>query len=183
MEISGKNVQNISAVLCGTTQAVFDSVSAEGLIAILHVFYDPRIPDDVSYKAGYVNPTPPAANFGSARRRGDCDCGRAGAGPRIGAGGSGTAHGSGTAFLESIPPRAALPLGRLDGCTVRARVRISAGALVAGGHGLLAFSDYPARDWREQSRSWRQQLVFSLSGSPGGLVHRCWGAAVLARTT
>jgi hypothetical protein len=28
---------------------------------------DPRIPDEVSYKAGYVNPTPPAANFGSAR--------------------------------------------------------------------------------------------------------------------
>ena len=91
MEISGKNLPNISAVLFGTTQAVFDSVSAERLIAILPdkvptsivtvitpqgrssssfafvVSNDPRIPDEVSYKAGYVNPTPPAANFGSAR--------------------------------------------------------------------------------------------------------------------
>jgi hypothetical protein len=91
VEISGKNLQNISAVLFGTTQAVFDSVSAERLIAIVPhkaptsivtvitpqgpssrpfafvVSNDPRIPDEVSYKAGYVNPTPPAANFGSAR--------------------------------------------------------------------------------------------------------------------
>ena len=35
VEISGKNLQNISAVLFGTTQAVFDSVSAERLIAIV----------------------------------------------------------------------------------------------------------------------------------------------------
>ena len=28
---------------------------------------DPRIPDEVSYKAGYVNPAPPPAGFGSAR--------------------------------------------------------------------------------------------------------------------
>jgi hypothetical protein len=91
VEISGRNLPNISAVLFGTTQAVFDSVSAERLIAILPdkvptsivtvitpqgrssssfafvVSNDPRIPDEVSYKAGYENPTPPAANFGSAR--------------------------------------------------------------------------------------------------------------------
>ena len=49
----------------------------------------------------------------------------------------------------SPSPRAALPLGRLEGCTVRARVRISAGALFAGRHGLLALFDYPVWLWRK----------------------------------
>jgi hypothetical protein len=50
---------------------------------------DPRIPDEVSYKAEYVNPAPRPANFGSARLWGIAIAGHAGAGPRIGAGRSG----------------------------------------------------------------------------------------------
>jgi hypothetical protein len=91
VEISGKNLQNVSAVLFGIAQAVFDPVSSERLIAIVPhrvstsivtaitpqgrsssplafvVSNDPRIPDEVSYKAGYVNSAPPPADFGSAR--------------------------------------------------------------------------------------------------------------------
>jgi hypothetical protein len=40
----------------------------------------------------------------------------------------------------SPSPRAALALGKIEGCTVRARVRISAGAFVAGRRGVLARS-------------------------------------------
>lgn len=89
--ISGKSMIAVSSVLFGNTQAVFRSVSPEDLIAIVPhkvptssitvttpqrrinsplpfvVVNDPRIPDEVSYKAGYVNPSPPPANFSSAR--------------------------------------------------------------------------------------------------------------------
>jgi hypothetical protein len=91
VEISGENLQRAYAVLFGKTQAVFDAASPEKLIAIAPhkvstsvitgitprgrsrsrlafvVSNDPRIPDEVSYKAGYVNPAPRPANFGSAR--------------------------------------------------------------------------------------------------------------------
>jgi hypothetical protein len=74
----------------------------------------------------------------------------------------------GHGFLESSP-RAALPLGRLDGCTVRARVRISAGALLqvgmhywrsptipygTGGNNHEAGASnwyFPSPDWQEAS--------------------------------
>jgi hypothetical protein len=49
----------------------------------------------------------------------------------------------------SPSPRAALPLGKLEGCTVRARVRIFGRRLVAGRHGLLALFDYPVWLWRK----------------------------------
>lgn len=73
------------------------------------------------------------------------------------------------AFLESIPPRAALPLDRLDGCTVRARAKISAGALLqvgmdywrsptirygTGGNNHEASANnwyFPSPDWQEAS--------------------------------
>jgi hypothetical protein len=248
VEISGKNLQNISAVLFGTTQAVFDSVSAERLIAIVPhkvptsivtvitpqgrssssfafvVSNDPRIPDEVNYKAGYVNPTPPAANFGSARlwglrlrTRGRRLTNRRrwklpGPGCRAGSTGErlssvtmaarcvedSTCASLGLARTRTIPcrllmirhqaavlrvglrtdrawhfwspsPRAALPLGRLDGCTVRARVRISAGALLqvgmdywrsptipygtGGNNHEAGVSDwyFPSPDWQEAS--------------------------------
>jgi hypothetical protein len=69
----------------------------------------------------------------------------------------------------SPSPRAALPLGRLDGCTVRARVRISAGALLqvgmdywrsptipygTGGNNHEAGASnwyFPSPDWQEAS--------------------------------
>jgi hypothetical protein len=91
VEIIGRNLQGVSAVLFGIHAAVFKPVSPERLIAIVPhrvstsiitvisshgqsssrsafvVSNDPRIPDEVSYKAGYVNPAPPSADFGSAR--------------------------------------------------------------------------------------------------------------------
>ena len=91
VEISGTNLLKISAVLFGGTATVFESVSPEKVVAIVphrvstsNIFVitprgrgaspstfvvanDPRIPDEVSYKAGYVNPVPAPANFSSAR--------------------------------------------------------------------------------------------------------------------
>ena len=73
MEINGKNLAEVSAMLFGTTQAVFDAASLQKLVAIvpnkvfvqhyrdrtartrqqpIAVSNDPRIPDAVSYKAG-----------------------------------------------------------------------------------------------------------------------------------
>jgi IPT/TIG domain len=91
VEIIGDNLRNASAVLFGKTPAAFHSVSPGRLIVIVPhriatsmitvitpegrissrtafiVSNDPRIPDEVSYKAGYVNPVPRPAGFGSAR--------------------------------------------------------------------------------------------------------------------
>ncbi len=91
VEVSGKNLTAISAVLFGATAAVFQLVSPEKVVAIVPhqvfssnivvvtpqgrgaspsafvVTNDPRIPDEVSYKAGYVNPVRAPANFSSAR--------------------------------------------------------------------------------------------------------------------
>ncbi len=91
VQVIGQNLQNSSAVLFGKTQAAFHSVSPERLIAIVPhkvstaiitvitpqgkssgsspfvVSNDPRIPEEVSYKAGYVNPIPHPAGFESAR--------------------------------------------------------------------------------------------------------------------
>ena len=181
---------------------------------------DPRIPEEVSYKAGYVNPRAPPRwlQFGAAV--GYCDRGHAGARRRIGAGRSGvdqaivpdrrqrrlssmmtaarcaedsTGASHGLARTHTIPcrwhfdstahaavlrvgqrtdrvwhfwspsPRAALPPGKLEGCTVRARVRISAGALLQIGMDYWLSHDGPLRPRRKQPRSRRQQLVFSFS--------------------
>lgn len=91
VEINGRNLVGISAVLFGATTAVFELDSPQKVVAIVphrvstsHIVVitpqgrgaspstfvvanDPRIPDEVSYKAGYVNPVPPPANFRSAR--------------------------------------------------------------------------------------------------------------------
>lgn len=82
VEITGNNLQGTSAVLFGTTSAVFKPLSPEELIALVPhkvststiaavtprgranspfafvILNDPRVPDEVSYKAGYVNPLP-----------------------------------------------------------------------------------------------------------------------------
>ena len=90
VEITGKNLQEASAVLLGATNSTFTLVSAEELIILIPhksetstitvatpqgraaspfafvVSNDTRVPDEVSYKAGYVNPTPPPRDFKSA---------------------------------------------------------------------------------------------------------------------
>ena len=91
VEVSGQNLVGISAVLFGGTAAVFQLVSPQKVVAIVPhrvftsnivavtpqgrgaslsafvVTNDPRIPDEVSYRAGYVNPVRAPANFNSAR--------------------------------------------------------------------------------------------------------------------
>ncbi len=90
MEITGKNLQQASAVFCGSASSAFKLVSPEELITIIPhksvtsaitvvtpqgrasspfpfvIANDPRVPDEVSYKAGYVNPVPPPPDFKSA---------------------------------------------------------------------------------------------------------------------
>jgi hypothetical protein len=213
VQIIGENLQNASAVLFGKAQAVFNPVSPEKLIAIVPhkvsraiitvitpqgqnsstspfvVANDPRIPEEVSYKAGYVNPIPRPVGFESARLWGiaiadsrvpgsesaqvevawtrlSCrvdgrevvlndDGGQVRGGlyrrqPWFGT----DAHDPMPLAFDSTSravvlrvgqrtdrvwhfwspsPRAALPPGKLEGCTVRARVRISAGALLQMG--------------------------------------------------
>ena len=251
-------------MLFGATRAVFEAVSPQKLIAIVPhrvstsivtvitpqgrgssplafvVSNDPRIPDEVSYKAGYVNPEPPPANFGSARLWGiaiadtrvpghesaqvevawtrlSCrvdgrevvlndDGGQVRGGlyrrqpwfgtdahdpmpldrsrsatSHVGGAPRGTACGSGLAFLEPVSA------GGAAGGQARRLHGSGPGQdfcrrLAANGHGLLAFSDCPVRIRREQSRSRRQQLVFSFSTVAGSHVHRCWRTAVLTGT-
>ena len=179
-----------------------------------------RIPDEVSYKAGYVNPAPPPAGFGSARLWGiaiahtrvpghesalvevawtrlSCqvdgrevvlneDGGqvRGGHDPmplaydpanhaamlRVGRRADRVWH------FWSPSPRAALPLGNLEGCTVRARVRISAGALWQMGMDYWRSATIPyesggnnheagASHWYFPSPQW-QEASFTDIGGP-----------------
>ncbi|MGA9812751.1 MAG: IPT/TIG domain-containing protein [Terriglobales bacterium] len=91
VEVTGRNLVKISAVSFGGTETVFEPISPEKVVVIVphrvpssnivvitpqgrgtspSVFVianDPRIPDEVSYKAGYVNPVPAPADFDSAR--------------------------------------------------------------------------------------------------------------------
>jgi hypothetical protein len=91
VEVRGKNFQDVSAVLFAATNATFQIISPASLVAIVPhrvgtsritvitkegraqspvtfiVENDPRIPDEVSYKAGYVNPHGPPEGFTSAR--------------------------------------------------------------------------------------------------------------------
>jgi len=90
VEITGKNLQDVSAVFFGATSSIFLLVSPEGLVTLVPhkpasstitvathggrasspfafvVTNDSRVPDEVSYKAGYVNPVPPPDDFKSA---------------------------------------------------------------------------------------------------------------------
>jgi hypothetical protein len=89
VEITGKNLRETSTVFFGTTSATFKLVSPEEVLMLIPhktasstitlvtphgrasspfafvVANDPRIPDEVSYKAGYVN-SPPPREFKSA---------------------------------------------------------------------------------------------------------------------
>jgi IPT/TIG domain len=256
VEVSGKNLQNVSAVLFGVTPAVFNSASSEKLVVIVPhkvptsiitviasqgqsssrlafvVSNDPRIPDEVSYKAGYVNAVPRPAAFGSARLWGIAiadtrvpgyesaqvevawtrlSCRVDGQEVVLNDDDSEVQGGLyqrqpwfGTDAHDPIPmafdftdhavilpvgkrsdrvwhfwspsPRAALPPGKLEGCTVRARVRISTGALLqmgmdywrsttiaygAGGNNHEA----GASGWYFPSPEW-QEILFTDVGGP-----------------
>lgn len=88
MEITGRNLSEVTAVLFGANNSVFKPISGEKVVAIVPhrtpssqitvvtaharasspfvfvVVNDPRVPDEVSYKSGYVStiPVPPGFN-------------------------------------------------------------------------------------------------------------------------
>jgi len=254
--ISGKNLVAVSAVLFSKTPASFRSISPESLVAIVPhkvsnssiivitphgqassplpfvVVNDPRIPDEVSYKAGYVNPAPAPAGFRSARLWGiaiadtrvpghesaevevawtrltcridgkdivlNDDAGELRGGlysrqPWFAT----DAHdpvplaydlGNHAVVLRvgqrpdrvwhfwSPSPRAALLPGMLEGCTVRAQVKISAGALLQMGMDYWRSATVPygaggnnheagASDWYFPSPQW-QEATFTDIGGP-----------------
>jgi hypothetical protein len=256
VEITGKNLQAVSAVLIGATSATFKSISPEELIVLIPhksvtstitvvtprgrasspsafvIANDPRIPDEASYKAGYVNPIPPPDDFKSALLWGIAIAdtrvpGYEAAKIEIAStqlfcrvdgkdvilnDDTGNARGGlyrrnpwfGTDQHEPMPtspdaanravvllvgqrpdrvwhfwspsPRAALPIGNLEGCTVKARVKISKGALLQMGMDYwrtptVAFGlggnnhEAGASKWYFPSEQW-QEAVFTDIGGP-----------------
>jgi hypothetical protein len=211
--ITGKNLQEASAVFFGATSSVFQFVSPEELVMLIPhksvtstvtvvtprgrtsspfafvISNDPRVPEEVSYKAGYVNPVAPPRDFKSALLWGIAIAdtrvpGHEAAEVEVAAmqltcrvdgkdvilnDDTGSVRGGlyrrdpwfGTdqhdsmrvthdaanraAVLQvgqrpdrvwhfwSASPRAALPSGNLEGCTVKARVKVSPGALLQMG--------------------------------------------------
>jgi hypothetical protein len=256
VEITGKNVQDASAVFFGTISAVFKLVSPDELIMLIPhksatstitvvtprgratspfafvVSNDPRVPDEVSYKAGYVNPVPPPGDFKSALLWGIAIAdtrvpGHESAEIEIAAtrltcridgrdvilnDDDGNVRGGlyrrdpwfGTDQHETMPlthnaanhavviavgqradrvwhfwsasPRAALPSGNLEGCTVKARVKISQGALLQMGMDYwrtptIAYGpggnnhEAGASNWYFPSPQW-QEAIFTDVGGP-----------------
>jgi hypothetical protein len=213
VEITGRNLQGVSRVVFGTTGADFKMISAERLTTIVPhrtatsaitliapkarvaspfafvVLSDPQVPEEASYKAGYVNSTPAPEGFSSVLLWGIAIAdtrvpGYASAAIEVAwmrlsclADGHevllnddrGAVRGGlyrrnpwfGINDHEPLPmafdalnhaailrvgqrpdkvwhfwppsPRPALPAGRLEGCTVKARVKISPGALLQMG--------------------------------------------------
>jgi IPT/TIG domain len=211
--ITGENLEQASAVFLGSINTAFTLVSpTEIMVLVPHksvnsamtvitpggrtsspfafvVSNDPRVPDEVSYKAGYVNPVPPPRDFKSAMLWGiaiadtrvpghesaeveiastqlacrvdgrdlvlndDRDSVRGGLYRRDPWFGTDEHDpmplrhdvANHAVILEvgqradrvwhfwSASPRAALPSGNLQGCIVKARVKISAGALLQMG--------------------------------------------------
>ena len=90
VEVSGRNLQEVTAVLFGDSQSGFKLISSDKLVALVPhrtptsaitvvtpserasspfpfvVLNDPRIPGEVSYKSGYVNFVPAPTGFSSA---------------------------------------------------------------------------------------------------------------------
>ena len=254
--LAGANLQNTNVVLFGKNESTFKTVSAEKLIAIAPrwvktspisvktrngfatsssefvVQNDPRIPDDVGWKAGYVNPVRAPSDFKSvllwgiaiadtrmashasaelevARLRLSClvdgkelvlndDFGELRGGLYRRTPWFGTDEHSPmpmrhtterTVILPigtrsdrvwhfwSASPRPALPPGKLEGCTVNARVKVSNGALVQIGMdywrsatALWAGADVNnheagASNWYFPSGQW-QEMTFTDIGGP-----------------
>ena len=230
VEITGAALENATAILFGKSPATFQIVSSQKLIALVPRFTsasritavtpagsaaspidflvrnDPRVPDDVGWKSGYVNPVPPPWPFHSVLLWGiaiadtrvpgyeparievaevqlSCrvngedivlndDRGQLRGGlylrhPWFGTGNPGLGN-----FHDTLPfaydrrnrtvllhvgertdrvwhfwppsPRPTLPPGKLEGCSAKARVRISQGALLQMG------IDY----WRDAAVPW-----------------------------
>ena len=255
VEIVGRNLQQTNSVLFGTNHSTFKLISPEKLIAIVPhrtatstitvvtpqahasgpfafiVVNDPRIPYEVSYKAGYVNADPAPVGFSSAmlwgiaiadtrvpgyesatvevaRSQLSCvadgkevvvndDAGKVRGGLyrrnpwfagndyepmptayddashavvlRVGQRPDRVWH------FWSASPRPALPPGKLDGCTVRALVKISTGALLQMGMDYWRNPTVPyapgnnheagASNWYFPSDRW-QEAVFTDIGGP-----------------
>lgn len=213
VEITGRNLEGVSRVLFGANGADFKIISGEELVAIVPhrtatstitvitpraraaspfafgVLNDVRVPEEASYKSGYVNSTLAAEGFSSVLLWGiaiadtrvpgymtstvevawtQLSC-RADGREVVLNDDRGSVRGGlyrrnpwfGSDEHESLPPafdlpnhavvlrvgtradrvwhfwppspRAALPAGRLEGCAVRARVKISPGALLQMG--------------------------------------------------
>jgi len=256
VQITGRNLQETSAVFLGTTDSTFEIISPEELIAVIPhksptstitvvaadgraaspsafvVSNDPRVPDEVSYKAGYVNPVPAPRGFKSAMLWGiaiadtrvsgyesaeveiastQLTC-RVDGKDVILNDDSGNVRGGlyrrdpwfGTDQHDPMPvthdmadqavvlsvgqrpdrvwhfwsasPRAALPSGNLEGCTVKARVKISPGALLQIGmdywrNPTIAYGpggnnhEAGASNWYFSSEQW-QETIFTDVGGP-----------------
>ena len=252
--ITGKNLLDTSSVSFGKYESTFKVVSPEKLIAIAPrwvktspvavktrngsetspfefiVQNDPRIPDDVGWKAGYVNPVRPPSEFKAVLLWGiaiadsrspraevqvaklSLSCRADGkdfllnddegnlrgglyrrtpwfgtdehslmpivrnAADRVAIMHVGTVQDRVWHFW-SASPRAALPLGKLEGCTAKARVKISKGALVQIGMdywrsptALWAGPDVNnheagVSDWHFASDKW-QDITFTDIGGP-----------------
>ena len=256
VEISGRNLKEVKRVAFGTTDADFKIISAEELVAIVPhrtgtsaitvitpqlratgpfpfaVLSDPRVPEEASYKAGYINSTPAPEGFSAVLLWGiaiadtripeyesakvevawtQLSC-RANGREVVLNEDSGKVRGGlyrrnpwfGTDQHEAMPAgfdppnhavvlrvgtradrvwhfwpasaRAALPSGQLEGCTVKARVNISPGALLqmgmdywrnptvgygAGGNNHEA----GASNWYFPSERW-QEAEFTDIGGP-----------------
>jgi hypothetical protein len=256
VEVIGRNLQKVTAVLFGDGNSNFKLVSSEKIIVLARhrastsritvltpsgrapspfpfvVLNDPRVPDEVSYKAGYINSVRPPAQFSSAML-----WGIAIADTRISGYETatvevawtqlscriedkdvvlnddiGTVRGGlfrrnpwfGTNQNEPMPstydeqnhsvvlrvgqlsdrvwhfwagsPRATLPSGRLDGCTVKMRVKVSPGALLQIGmdywrNSVVEYGsggnnhEAGASNWYFSSEIW-QEAVFTDIGGP-----------------
>jgi IPT/TIG domain len=258
VEVRGRNLQAVTAVRFGDTKSDFKLISPDRLIVLVPhrvatsvinvitpsarasspfpftVGNDPRIPEEVSYKSGYINSIPAPLGFSSARL-----WGIAIADTRVSAYESATvevawtqlscrADGDDKDFVlnddtgrvrgglfqrnpwfgtnENEPmrlayddqnhavvlhvgqrpdrvwhfwsasPRATLPPGKLAGCTVRARVKISRGALLQMGmdYWRNATVEYGpggnnheagASKWYFPSERW-QEAIFTDIGGP-----------------
>jgi IPT/TIG domain len=254
--ITGENLQEASAVLFGSINSTFTLISPEELITLVPhktvtsiitivtprgraaspfafvISNDPRVPDDVSYKAGYVNPVPPPRDFKSALLWGiaiadsrvpghesaevevastELTCRVDGKDVTLNDDSSNVRGGLyrrvpwfGTDQHDPMPvthdvtnravilpvgqradrvwhfwsasPRAALPAGNLEGCTVKARVKISPGALLQMGMDYwrsptIAYGpggnnhEAGASNWYFPSPQW-QEATFTDIGGP-----------------
>jgi hypothetical protein len=255
VQIIGVCFQGASAVLFGSTASTFKIISPEKIIAIVPhhsatskitvvsargrtesvvsflVDNDPRIPEEVSYKAGYINPVPPPIDFHSALLWGIAIAdvrvaGYEAAEVRIAStkltcridgkdvvlnDDAGKLRGGlyrrqpwfGTDRHEDIPrkyeekdhvtvlrvgsrrdrvwhfwsasSRVSLPTGKLEGCTVTARVKISSGALLQMGMDYWRSATVPygaggnnheagASSWYFPSSEWQEATFTDVGG-------------------
>jgi len=255
VEITGSNLQDGSAVLLGSSDSSFEVVSPQKLLMLIPhrsvsstvtvvarkgrasspfafmVTNDPRVPDEVSYKAGYVNPVPPPRNFKSALLWGiaiadtrvagyesaqveiqttELTCRVDGKDVVLNDDGGNVRGGLysrdpwfGTNQNDPMPvthdaanhavvlavgqrpdrvwhfwspsPRAALPSGNLEGCTVTASVKISPGALLQMGMDYWRTTtigygtggnnhEAGASNWYFPSDQWQEAMFTDIGG-------------------